>query len=534
MRRMLVILALATACATDADGDGVSATEDCNDADAAIFPGNSEICDGKDNNCDGTIDEGVTDTFFNDTDRDGFGDPASSVEACDADTNQVENGDDCDDSQPDAFPGNDEKCDGFDNNCNDTIDEGSAIDASDWYQDSDDDGYGDTTQTRRECDPGAGWSLDDGDCDDADPDVNPGADEVCFDGIDNNCDEAIDEATAVDSTRWYRDADTDLFGNPDVSELGCEAPDGYVADNTDCDDADKDEQPGALWYPDADSDSYGQEDATGNVCERLNPTDVNNNEDCLDDNPGANPGETEIWYNDVDNDCDGESDFDQDGDTYDSSAELEGGNDCDDLNAAISPIAREVQDGVDNNCDALCDEGFIAAGDLIITEIMQNPAFSDDKFGEYFEVYNDSGFDIVMCDGWEISDDGADSHTITGGPVTIAKDDWFVFGVDADTTANGGVTVDYEYSSFLLSNGADEVVLSFDGTEIDRVDYDGGSDFPDPTGASMNLDPDNRDDSDNDDGSLWCEADSEITSGGDYGTPGAANDECPEESFESF
>ena len=68
----------------DNDGDGFLAEEDCDDADPTINPGAEEVCDGTDNNCDGQIDEDVTDTFYADSDDDGFGEDTSTTEACEA------------------------------------------------------------------------------------------------------------------------------------------------------------------------------------------------------------------------------------------------------------------------------------------------------------------------------------------------------------------------------------------------------------------------------------------------------------------
>ena len=66
----------------DADGDGYTAAEDCNDNDASVFPSAIETCDGIDNDCDGTIDEDVGETYYADVDGDSFGDPQSTVESC--------------------------------------------------------------------------------------------------------------------------------------------------------------------------------------------------------------------------------------------------------------------------------------------------------------------------------------------------------------------------------------------------------------------------------------------------------------------
>ena len=108
----------------DADGDGYLADEDCDDQNAQIHPGVEEICDGLDNDCNGEIDEGVLTIFYIDDDGDGFGNPESSGEYCSPPEGYVPSGSDCDDSNPDVFIGNNEICDGIDNNCNDEIDEG--------------------------------------------------------------------------------------------------------------------------------------------------------------------------------------------------------------------------------------------------------------------------------------------------------------------------------------------------------------------------------------------------------------------------
>jgi predicted extracellular nuclease len=161
-------------------------------------------------------------------------------------------------------------------------------------------------------------------------------------------------------------------------------------------------------------------------------------------------------------------------------------------------------------------------GDVVINEIMQNPNAVFDSAGEWFELYNATGADIDI-EGWTISDNDIDSHTInSGAPLIIPAGGYLVLGNNDESATNGGVIVDYNYGgSWFLSNGADEIVLTDDAaTEIDRVEYDGGPNFPDPTGASMALaDPG----LDNNVGANWCEA-STPYGAGDLGTPGAAND----------
>jgi len=96
---------------TDADGDGFSQPEDCDDGHAGVHPGAPEVCDGVDEDCDGEIDEGL----LPDADGDGYGDDDRAGEACYV--GWISEGGDCDDTNADAWPGNAERCDGIDNGC---------------------------------------------------------------------------------------------------------------------------------------------------------------------------------------------------------------------------------------------------------------------------------------------------------------------------------------------------------------------------------------------------------------------------------
>ena len=101
---------------------------DCRDLDPDINPDAEEICDGLDNNCNGEIDEtGDATTYYADSDTDGFGDPDETTLACIAPEGYVSDATDCDDTRDFIYPGAPEVCDGFDNNCDDTIDEGFAL-----------------------------------------------------------------------------------------------------------------------------------------------------------------------------------------------------------------------------------------------------------------------------------------------------------------------------------------------------------------------------------------------------------------------
>lgn len=170
-------------------------------------------------------------------------------------------------------------------------------------------------------------------------------------------------------------------------------------------------------------------------------------------------------------------------------------------------------------------------GDLIITEIMNNPAAVSDTTGEWFEVYNTTG-SAIDIDGWTLKDDGSNLHVIdamTGGTTVVPANGYLVLGRSSDTSLNGNAPVDYEYGSggHTLGNGSDEVVLVLpDGTtEIARVNYDGGATFPDLTGESMQLDPSALNANDYDDGANWCPAQTAYGDG-DLGTPGVANEAC--------
>ena len=167
----------------------------------------------------------------------------------------------------------------------------------------------------------------------------------------------------------------------------------------------------------------------------------------------------------------------------------------------------------------------LAAGDLLVTEVMQNPAAVDDDLGEWFEVYNASGVDVLLTD-LEVQDAISDRWVVADFLVAQAGS-ILVFGPNEDSGTNGGVSLDlaYDRGDLTLGNSWDELYLVYDYSIIDDVEWDNGVDFPDPAGASMSLDPDFMSLTGNDDGANWCEGASSYGDG-DLGTPGAANDEC--------
>ena len=166
----------------------------------------------------------------------------------------------------------------------------------------------------------------------------------------------------------------------------------------------------------------------------------------------------------------------------------------------------------------------VAAGEIIITEIMKNPNTISDANGEWFEVYNTTGDPIDLI-GWEIADNDSDDHVIASS-VVVPANGFAVLGRNGDSGVNGGLTYDYVYGNDIqFSNDTDELILTAsDETEIDRVEYN-DADFPDPNGASLNLSPVHFNAMANDLGENWCTA---VTSYdmNNEGTPGVDNTAC--------
>jgi len=373
----------------DGDGDGVDAELDCNDANPRVYPGAREVCNGTDDDCDGNVDEDVTQEFWADTDHDGYGDPFNTIDACFVSAGIVQNALDCDDTNIDVRPFAVEQWyDGRDQNC-DSLDDFDQ-DGDGFYPTVYQDAYLAYIQRTGRT------ALKVGDCDDTQSDVNPFGEEIC-NNRDDDCNGLRDDGLP----QRYYDADQDGFGDPRIHT--CATGPLWAEDGSDCDDTNKARYPGVAITVcgdgvDDDCDSYDEpcspiscfadldQDGHGDALAIIDdprlcggPKTAFLASDCDDTMLWRNPEAVELCGDQVDNDCNGVADdgcpvylcwADADGDHYgdpyqrlDSSLCGSVGSswnerDCDDSNQWVNPRgAGQCGDAIDNNCDGQVDEG---------------------------------------------------------------------------------------------------------------------------------------------------------------------------------
>ncbi len=394
-----------TACGAPAGW--VSTAGDCDDNNDRIGPAAIEVCDGVDNDCEGTVDIGALGTLsvWPDSDGDSYGDAnAAATIICSASAGYVENDDDCDDAEPAIAPGVVEACDGVDNDCNGLIDDGAAGLLTLW-PDADGDGYGDAAAAAvTSCGPLSAMVENADDCDDTSALASPVGVEEC-DGYDNDCDGTTDVGVTNPPT-WYADSDGDGYGDNGAGTVVCSPPPGSATLSGDCDDGDPAINPGeaeacdaldvdedcdgfaddlddgpagsTAWYLDLDSDGYGA-GAERVACDNQ-PGEVALSGDCDDTTSAIHPAQLETCDGSVDEDCDGlvddaDSDVsgttsyfdDSDGDGWgpassqqrlcvapDVSSTRPG--DCDDTDSLVQPGGTEICGGADEDCDGLTDD----------------------------------------------------------------------------------------------------------------------------------------------------------------------------------
>ncbi len=184
--------------------------------------------------------------WYQDADNDKYGKLNEAVVAGIQPSGYVADSTDCNDSDAAINPSATETHNSVDDNCDGNVDEGF----SEWFRDSDEDGYGDPSLSVFDTSKPNGYVADNTDCNDSVKTTNPGATQE-YDGIDNNCDGNIDEGFL----EWFQDDDSDTFGNPDVSVFDTTKPTGYVADSTDCNDNDDSINPGLAEVPNDDKDN---------------------------------------------------------------------------------------------------------------------------------------------------------------------------------------------------------------------------------------------------------------------------------------
>jgi len=329
--------------------------DDCDDAEASTHPHAAEACNDVDDDCNGEIDDGFQNpSWYVDADGDGYGDPDSGVLACEQFGDRIPDFNDCDDSDASIHPGADEWCDGVDTDCDGVVDGGDALDALRWYLDYDRDDYGDASTSTMACEQPSGFVSDDTDCDDLDASAHPGAEDVWYDGVDQDCDGSNDY-----------DQDGDGSCHEDYG-------------GGDCDDLDAGVSPFLTdtWYDGVDTDCDGWSDYDQDL--DGHDADSYGGDDCDDSRDIVHPGLDEAC-NFYDDDCDGlvdgdDPDFvavcflDADGDSWGdpdnpvltctcASGSVEDASDCDDGDDDINPLAADADgDGFDDDCDGLVDD----------------------------------------------------------------------------------------------------------------------------------------------------------------------------------
>jgi hypothetical protein len=470
----------------DYDVDGFLESEDCDDADATVYPGAIEIVgDGIDNDCNGT------ETCYADADGDGHAAAdgstvASDDEDCDdvgeagADAPQ----DDCDDTTALARPGGTEiPGDGVDQDCN-----GADL----CYADLDGDGYrsssgGTVESVDMDCDDPGEATTDDPatDCNDTNPSISPAATETPANGQDEDCnggelcyvdsdDDGYRETTGLTITSVDMDCTDSGEGSASEPATDCDDLDATVnpsARDIVLDGIDQNCDGGDDCYADADGDGYASMDGTTVVSADFDCDDIGEAgvtvpaTDCDDSDPLVNPGAAETAGDELDLNCDGAeiclADADGDGFAATGGATVtsddtdctdpgearigDATGDCDDSNPDINPDAVDiVADGLDGDCDGYetCymdgdGDGVPAVGSLTM---LSDDADCDD-FGE-----------AVASDIYDCND--AEPTIYPGAPEVV------VDGIDQDCDGGDACFADQDGDGFRDASGG--TVLSLD------------------------------------------------------------------------
>ena len=485
--------------AYDQDGDGYTSSTygglDCADTNAAVSPAATETCDSVDNDCDGSTDEGVTTTYYRAADTDGDGASGTTTAACSVPSGYVTSAGDCNDATATVSPAATETCNGVDDDCDGTADDGVATYT--WYRDADSDGYGTSGTTISSCAAPTGYVSSATDCLDSSASVYPGATETC-NSVDDDCDGTADDGLGA---TYYRDADSDGYGTSGTTTTSCTGtPSGYTTSSTDCldtsatvypgatetcngvdDDCDgtADEGLGTTYYRDADGDGYGTSATTTASCTGAPSGYTTTSTDCDDSAATTYPGASELAYNVEDDDCDSVQD--------EMIAETEtewtvlGTSSSDGIGVDV-----DVCDDLDGDGD---DELVIGAPTLDYTSSYTDIgalAFHDrdqsgldeDFYGGEVELYGNSGDDyfgqaFVVLD--DVDGDGDievavgayqnDANSTDDGTVYILDIDGFSGGYTTSWYTNGAIYGDSSSGHYGYSLAAGD----FDGDGVNDL-----------------------------------------------------------------
>jgi hypothetical protein len=456
----------------------------------AAYEADETTCDGNDNDCDGVVDEGCT-CDYNDTTRG----------VCQGSTRSATDGS-C--QEPADFEADETSCDGKDNDCDGSTDEGCGCPFMGSMQGVC--GAGLVNPNTNACDAPNNFEMDESTCD----------------GSDNDCDGVVDEGCTCNFEQKV--AGVCRQGTINAADGMCISPPSYEANEQACDQLDNDcdgvtDENCACNFSNRNTGvcTGGVIDATSGVCTA--PADYQ---------------ATETSCDGKDNNCDGVIDegcgcqFDNDSDGVCGLAII------DDMGVCAQPANYEADESTcdmeDNDCDGEIDEGCPrapTAGELIVTEFMPDPVTVTDENGEWFEIQNVSQ-DPIELKGLVFADNTVTGRLTVATSHILMPGERFVFGRSADQAVNGGVAVDYAQQEFILNNNGDaiQILRNMNGSlvTIDQVVYTGA--WPYSGGRAASLSSDSLTATDNDDMGNWCEASQQIGATSNYGTPGDANPSC--------